>query len=40
MAVIAAKLLIKHLTLVGFVDLKLPPLGGHSALGNPVRRLA
>ena len=31
MAVITAKRLIEHLTLDGFVVLKLPPLGGHSA---------
>ena len=34
MAVITAKRLIEHLTLDGFVVLKLPPLGGHSALGQ------
>ena len=34
MAVITAKRLIEHLTLEGFVVLKLPPLGGHSALGQ------
>jgi hypothetical protein len=28
------KRLIEHLTLDGFVVLKLPPLGGHSALGQ------
>src|SRR5271165_1966856 len=33
MAVMTAKRLIEHLTLDGFVVLKLPPLGGHSALG-------
>jgi hypothetical protein len=33
-AVIPAKRLIDHLTLDGFVVLKLPPLGGHSALGQ------
>jgi len=36
MAVIATKRLIEHLTLDGFVVLKLPPLGGHSALGARV----
>ena len=34
MAVITAKRLIEHLALDGFVVLKLPPLGGHSALGQ------
>jgi hypothetical protein len=34
MAVVTAKRLIEHLTLDGFVVLKLPPLGGHSALGQ------
>jgi hypothetical protein len=34
MALITAKRLIEHLTLDGFVVLKLPPLGGHSALGQ------
>ncbi len=34
MAVITAKRLIGHLTLDGFVVLKLPPVGGHSALGQ------
>ena len=34
MAVITAKRLIEHLTLDGFVVLKLPPIGGHSALGQ------
>ena len=33
MAVMTAKRLIEHLTLDGFVVLKLPPLGGQSALG-------
>ena len=34
MAVITAKRLIEHLTLDGFVILRLSPLGGHSALGQ------
>ncbi len=34
MAVITAKRLIEHLTLDGFVVLRLSPLGGHSALGQ------
>jgi len=34
MAVITAKRLIEHLTLDGFVVLKMPPLDGHSALGR------
>jgi ATP-dependent DNA ligase len=34
MAVITAKRLIEHLTLDGFVVLKLPPLCGHSALSQ------
>ncbi len=34
MALITAKRLIEHLTLDGFVVLKLPSLGGHSALGQ------
>ena len=34
MAEIAVKRLIEHLTLDGFVVLKLPPLAGHSALGQ------
>jgi hypothetical protein len=34
MAVITAKRLIEHLTLDGFVVLRLSPLGGHSALGR------
>jgi hypothetical protein len=34
MAVITAKRLVDHLTLDGFVVLRLPPLGGHSALGQ------
>jgi hypothetical protein len=34
MAIITAKRLIEHLTLDGFVVLKLPPLVGHSALGQ------
>ena len=34
MAIITAKRLIEHLTLDGFVVLKLLPLGGHSALGR------
>ena len=33
MSVITAKRLIEHVTLDGFVVLKLPTLGGHSALG-------
>jgi hypothetical protein len=38
MAVITAKRLIEHLTLDGFVVLKLPPVGGHSALGRGSER--
>jgi hypothetical protein len=38
MAVITAKRLIEHLTLDGFVVLKLPPVGGHSALGRGFER--
>ncbi len=34
MALITAKRLIEHLTLDGFVVLKLPPLGGGAALGR------
>ena len=34
MAIITAKRLIEHLTLDGFVVLKLPPLGGRSVLGQ------
>jgi hypothetical protein len=34
MAIITAKRLTEHLTLDGFVVLKLPPLGGHSAVGQ------
>ncbi len=34
MAIITAKRLIEHLTLDGFVVLKLPPVGGGAALGR------
>jgi hypothetical protein len=38
MTVITAKRLIEHLTLDGFVVLKLLPLGGHSARGRGFER--